>query len=71
MAAGKAWINGGRKELPGSLILLDFSSKWNSVGRTEVGYSTSILPGIPLGSSYHTCPQGQPLPTNSQATWRQ
>lgn len=31
MAAGKAWINGGRKEVSGSLILLDFSSKWNSV----------------------------------------
>lgn len=31
MADGKAWINGGRKEVPGSLTLLDFSSKWNLV----------------------------------------
>lgn len=28
---GKAWINGGRKEVAGSPILLDFSSKRNSV----------------------------------------
>lgn len=26
------------------------------VGRSKVGYSVSILPGVPLGSGYSTCP---------------
>lgn len=48
------------------------SETQSQVGRSEVGYSISVLLGVPLGSNCLLCPQGNlgpPAKKNSQAIW--